>query len=101
MNLAEFRDMWSDCKLIEEDRRMRDGATWILYSVTEIESTNNYGRHYAIFVVIRPDDKEVIAHNLHNTTDRDTTPYRQQIWEWWEKHLAEGLVDPAGKKIEV
>ena len=100
MTLAEFRQLWEGDGLhfVEEERRETDGATWILFAVTEPESTQDYGRHYALFVVINQ-AQEILAHNLRNLSERDGRPWREQVEEWWEEHLREGLVDEKGERV--
>ena len=96
MRLQEFRRMWANCQMAELDRREAHGATWILYNVTEPASTSNYGRHYGMYVVLNPAG-QIIAHNIHNTSDGSN--WLQQVNEWWERHIKEGLVSPGGTPI--
>ena len=102
MNLAEFRAMWEGdgLKFIEADRRQKDGAVWILYNVIEPESTQDYGRHYALIVVLGKHE-QLICHNFKNISDRPGKPWYPQIEEWWEKHYEEGLVDEQGNPISL
>jgi len=99
MNLKQFRRMWSDCSLVEIDRREAHGATWILFNVTEPDSTTHYGRHYGLYVILNPAG-QIIGHNIHNTS-QNGTGWIQQVREWWERHLVEGLVDPNGQAISL
>lgn len=89
--------MWADCQMVEIDRRDAHGATWILYNVTEPHSTSNYGRHYGLYVVLNPKG-QIIAHNMHNTSNNGGN-WLQQVTEWWERHVKDGLVAPGGKPI--
>lgn len=100
MKLAEFITMWEgdDLKMVEEERRIIDGATWILYSVTEVISTYDYGRHYALILVINKDE-EVFSYNFLNIRSRDPQPWRPQVQDWWERHIAEGLFNEKGEPI--
>src|SRR3990172_2195157 len=100
MNLKQFRRMWSDCQLVEIDRREAHGALWILYNVTEPESTSNYGRHYGLYVVLNPAG-QIIGHNMHNTSDNQDGNWIKQVKEWWERHLIEGLVDRGQQQISL
>ena len=98
MKLAEFRRIWADCNMIESDRREAHGATWILYKVTEPDSTSEYGRHYALYVALNPVG-QIIAHNLKNTSSGSSKSWTEQVYEWWERHVEEGLVAPSGEPI--
>ena len=105
MTLAEFRAMWEKdrqgLRFIEEDNRQKDGCTWLLYSVVEPVSTNEYGRHYALIVVISA-SQQLVAHNFKNiSTSQSTLPWRKQVDAWWEEHFAEGLITEDGKPIPV
>lgn len=102
MNLTEFKAMWEEdgTHLVEEDRRQQAGATWILFSAEAPRMTPDYGRHYAVYVVLGTKG-QIVAHNLKNLTSRDTTPWRQQVGAWWEEHVAEGLVDESGATIPI
>lgn len=100
MNLRDFLEDWEGqgVSTIEVERRKQEGGTWILYKVTEIASTTEYGRHYALMIVANQAE-EVIAHNFHNTSQHSQRPFMEQAAGWWEEHLAEGLVDPEGNRI--
>jgi len=99
MDLKQFRRMWSDCQLVEIDRREAHNATWVLFNVTEPDSTSQYGRHYGLYVILNPAG-QIIGHNCHNTSDNGSN-WIQQIREWWERHLVEGLIDPNGQPISL
>mgnify|MGYP001574718772 CR=1 FL=1 len=98
MTLTEFRKMWADCHLVEIERRQAHGVTWLLYNVTEPNSTTYYGRHYGLYVVVNSTG-HIIAHNLHNTSSRDGVSWERQIRDWWERHIEEGLIAPNGEPI--
>jgi len=100
MNLRQFKRLWEKdgLEFIEEERRSLNGTTWILFDVVEPQSTYDYGRHYALMVVLGKRGK-VIAHNFKNISSATPGPWRQQVDAWWERHLAEGLVDEQGVEI--
>ena len=98
MTLTEFIEQWhaDGATLIEFTREKRDGATWILYKVTETERMTEYGRHYALIVAMQGD--EIIAHNFHNTSAHEYS-FFDQCGDWWKEHLEEGLINPEGRRI--
>lgn len=100
MKLTEMIADWhkEGVSLIEATREQKDGATWILYKVTEPASTSQYGRHYALIVTINRKD-EVVAHNFHNTSSHNARGFFEQCQDWWKEHLEEGLVTPEGQRI--
>lgn len=103
MHLPEFLAMWQQdgTRLIEEDRRAGlEGTTWLLYSVEEPTMTIDYGRHYGLIVVLNTAGV-IIAHNIKNISSANATPWRKQVWAWYEEHYKEPFADEQGRPILV
>ena len=100
MTLTEFKAMWTSdgLMMVEEENRQVNGYRWLLFAITEPASTNDYGRHYGLLVVVDAEEK-ILAHNFRNISSGDTRPYRQQVIQWFEEHIAEGLIDKQGRPI--
>lgn len=100
MVLSEFLAMWQadGLKFTQEECRVKDTATWLLYAVEEPQSTAEYGRHYGLMVV-HDSQGNIVAHNFKNIRSSDTKPWREQIYGWFEEHYAEGLIDEQGRPI--
>lgn len=73
-----------------------DEAKWYLYGVTLPYSSYDHGRHTALMVAVEPKTLEVLAHNFKNIHANgngfNRGEWRKQILEWWDEHVAEGLV---------
>lgn len=92
--LRQFKAMWEADGFVfrEEARRRTREATWLLFGVTCPYGTSEYGRHLGLMVALAPRTREVIGHNIKNISDGSSQPWLQQVQEWWERHVAEGLV---------
>ena len=98
MTLLEFLTMWQadGAKFIEEDRHpilVSDNGhsftyDFVLYSVYNSDMTQEYGRHWALFLVLA--GEEIMGHELTNIQSY-LGNYRGQVEEWWQKHIREGV----------
>ena len=86
MTLPEFLKLWTEdgTKLVEHDRRNRNGFLWVLYGVYFPESRVEYGRHLALLMKINSQTNEILAHDMHNITGE--TIHREV--DWFLDHIA-------------
>ena len=86
MTLEEFHKLWTEdgTRLVEHDRRIRNGFLWILYGVYFPESRVDYGRHMALLMKVDVKTKEILGHDLHNI--RGETVHREV--DWFLDHVA-------------
>jgi len=86
VTLPEFLKLWTEdgTKLVEHDRRNRNGFLWVLYGVYFPESRVEYGRHLALLMKINSQTNEILAHDMHNITGE--TIHREV--DWFLDHVA-------------
>ncbi len=89
VKLRDFLRMWrSDgTKLVRQDHRVVNGATWILYSVYFPQSTQDYGRHMGMIIKVNTRTRVILMHDLKNLTNEVKENYRQGIDAWFEEHV--------------
>lgn len=91
IKLEDFKQMWCEdgTKLVEQDRRVVDGHTWLLYAIYFPESTSDYGRHSALLLKMVTETEVIILHDQMNITNEVTGNYRQGIDEWFKRHVGQ------------
>lgn len=94
--LYEFLHDWEKDDFIfkELDRpRITREAKWYLYGVKLPYSSMEHGCHTALMVAVDPDTLEVLAHNFKNVSgEADYSGWLHTVRDWWDEHVAEGLV---------
>jgi len=88
VSLDVFRKWWEDdgFQLVELESREQKDLLWKLFHVTCPYSTEDYGRHLVMVLVIDKKSKEILAHDVKNQDFRTS----EEI-EWFERHVQEGL----------
>lgn len=89
--LEEFITIWQadGTKLKKEREVPYNGHLWFLYAVYFPESTEEYGRHAALLMKIDSKSRIILVHDFMNLSGEITTNYRQQVDEWFERHIKE------------
>mgnify|MGYP001571625903 FL=1 len=88
IRLADFMAMWQEdgTKLVEQDRCVVNGMTWLLYAVYFPESTWDHGRHMAMLLKVDTPSDIILLHDLKNITG-EVGNYRAEIDKWFQEHV--------------
>lgn len=87
--LSDFKAMWErdGTRLVEQERRVVDGCTWLLYAVYFPSSTSEYGRHMAMILKVDTKTQEILMHDLRNIQGEARGAWHQGIDQWFREHV--------------
>jgi len=95
MKLSEFKEMWEKdgFTFAKQDEQVRADGHWYLYNVHLPYGSSDYGRHMAILLQVHKETREVMAHDVKNTTSFNNSkpaPWTTEIQAWFNRHVREG-----------
>jgi hypothetical protein len=92
VKLEDFMNWWQQdgLHLVKQRDVEKGNHRWILFTVYSKESRVEYGRHFVLLVVVSKDTEEIVAHDMANQLNYDST---FGMDSWFERHVQEGLVN--------
>jgi hypothetical protein len=103
MKLEEWKQMWINdgfkmVKLNEIEQNDKQ-LLWVLFSIHVPYSAVEYGRHMGALLVVDKQSGEIMKHdttNLQGETDEPVVKPSREIYDWFDRHVTEGLPEIAG-----
>ncbi len=96
--LDDWKMMWEKegFKMVELDNKEKANERWLLFSIHCPYDAEEYGRHLGALLVIDKTTGQIMKHDTTNqwvggTANGPTTNPSREIYEWFNRHVKDGL----------